>query len=219
MEIREILERVDHTLLQQTATWEEVKALCDEAMRFKTASVCIPASFVARASAYCAGRMKICTVVGFPNGYSTTAAKVFEAEDALGSGADEIDMVVDLGDVKDGAYDRAEEEIRAVKAACGGHVLKVIVETCLLTEAEKIELCGVVSRAGADYIKTSTGFSTGGATRGDVALFRKHLAPEVKIKASGGVRTFRDAADFIALGADRVGASALVKLAMEGKTL
>lgn len=215
MEAEEILRRVDHTLLTQTATWAEIQRACDEALRFHTASACIPPSYVKRAADYTGGALRLCTVIGFPNGYATTAVKALEAADAVRSGAHEIDMVIHLGSVKDGDDGAVLEELWAVKSACAGRVLKVIVETCLLTGEEKIRLCRLVSQAGADYIKTSTGFSTGGATLEDVDLFRAHLAPHVKIKASGGIRTLEDAERLIRHGADRVGASALVKLVME----
>ncbi|QNL43778.1 deoxyribose-phosphate aldolase [Oscillibacter hominis] len=216
MELKEILSRVDHTLLRPDATWEEIRALCDDGAAYSCASVCIPAAYVRQASDYVQGAVAVCTVVGFPNGYSTTAAKCFEAEEALASGASEIDMVINLGWLKDGRYHELEREIRAVKAACQRHVLKVIVETCLLTEEEKIRMCEVVSESGADFIKTSTGFSTGGATREDVALLRAHVAPGVKVKAAGGISSLRDAEDFIALGADRLGTSRIVKAVKEG---
>lgn len=212
MELNEILSRVDHTLLTQTATWEEIKTICDDAMHYHTASVCIPASYVKAASDYMGDRMKVCTVIGFPNGYSTTAVKVFETEDAIRNGADEIDMVVNLGWVKDQRWEDVLREIKAVKSSCEGRILKVIIETCLLTQAEKIKLCEIVSASGADYIKTSTGFSTGGATREDVELFRSHVAPHVKIKAAGGISSLQDAEDFIRLGAERLGTSRIVKL-------
>ena len=215
MEMQEILRRVDHTLLQQTATMEEIKALCDDAIRYHTASVCIPASYVKAASEYMGDKMKVCTVIGFPNGYSTTKVKVFETEDAIRHGADEIDMVINLGWVKDGRWDDILSEIKAVKESCGGRVLKVIVETCLLTREEKVKLCQIVSDSGADYIKTSTGFSTGGATREDIALFKAHVSPDVKIKAAGGIASLKDAEDMIALGADRLGTSRIVKLVKE----
>ena len=212
MELKEILSRVDHTLLTQTATWEEIKTICDDAIHYHTASVCIPASYVKAASEYMGDRMKVCTVIGFPNGYSTTAVKVFETEDAIRNGADEIDMVVNLGWVKDQRWDDVLQEIKSIKASCEGRILKVIVETCLLTEEEKIKLCEIVSASGADYIKTSTGFSTGGATREDVTLFREHVAPDVKIKAAGGIASLQDAEDFIRLGAERLGTSRIIKL-------
>ena len=211
MELCEILAACDHTLLSQTATWDDVRAVCDDAVRFGCASVCIPPSFVARASEYLSGALPVCTVIGFPNGYDTTAAKCFEAADAVKNGASEIDMVINIGWVKDGLYDDVLAEIRAVKEACAGKLLKVIIETCMLTDAEKIELCRVVSESGADYIKTSTGFGGGGATREDVALFKAHVAPHVKIKAAGGIANLDDARDFVALGADRLGTSRIVK--------
>ena len=213
MELSAILTHVDHTLLAPTATWEEIRTLCDDGIRFATASVCIPASFVKAAKEYVGNRLAICTVVGFPIGYSTTAAKCFEAAEAVKNGADEVDMVVNLGWVKDGRFDDVLAEIRAIKAACDGRILKVIIETCLLTEEEKVRLCEVVSLSGADYIKTSTGFSTGGATAADVALFAAHVQPHVKIKAAGGIATVADAEEFLKLGADRLGTSRLVKIA------
>ena len=209
--VKNILRRVDHTLLSQGATWEEIRAICDDGMKYGCASVCIPASYVKRAAEYVDGKIAICTVIGFPNGYSTTAAKCFETEDAVKNGASEIDMVINIGWVKDGLYDKVLSEIRDVKGHCRGKLLKVIIETCLLTDAEKIELYRVVSESGADYIKTSTGFGGGGATREDVALFKKHVAPHVKIKAAGGIADLNDAKDFIALGADRLGTSRIVK--------
>ena len=211
MELNEILSKVDHTLLAQTATWAEIKAICDDGMKYHTASVCIPASYVKQAKDYVGDKLPICTVIGFPNGYDTTAAKCFEASDAVEGGASEIDMVINIGWVKDGLYDKVLSEIRDVKGHCRGKLLKVIIETCLLTDAEKIELCRVVSESGADYIKTSTGFGGGGATREDVALFKAHVAPHVKIKAAGGIADLNDAKDFIALGADRLGTSRIVK--------
>ncbi len=217
MDVKEILSRCDHTLLAQTATWDEIRQICDDGIAYSTASVCIPASFVKQAKKYVGDKLTICTVIGFPNGYDTTAAKCFMASDAVKNGAGEVDMVINLGWVKEGRYEDVLEEIRAVKAACDGRLLKVIIETCLLTEAEKIAMCDVVSRSGAEYIKTSTGFSTGGATREDVALFAKHVAPHVKIKAAGGISTLQDAADFIALGADRLGTSRVVKIVKAGK--
>ena len=210
-ELQDILSRVDHTLLAQGATWKEIKAICDDGIKYGCASVCIPASYVKQAAEYVAGRIAVCTVIGFPNGYDTTAAKCFEASDAVANGASEIDMVINIGWVKDGLYDKVLSEIRDVKGHCRGKLLKVIIETCLLTDAEKIELCRVVSESGADYIKTSTGFGGGGATREDVALFKKHVAPHVKIKAAGGIAELNDAKDFIALGADRLGTSRIVK--------
>ena len=220
MEVREILYAVDHTLLRQTASWDEIRTLCDDGVKYGCASVCIPPTYVKQAADYLDGCLPVCTVIGFPNGYSTTAVKVFEAERAIADGAREIDMVINLGWVKDGRWDALLEEIRAVKAACGELTLKVIVETCLLTGEEKIKMCEIVSESGADFIKTSTGFSTGGATREDVALFRAHTAPHVKIKAAGGISTLQDAADFMALGANRLGTSrivALVKAAERGE--
>ena len=210
-ELQNILSRVDHTLLAQGATWKEIKAICDDGIKYGCASVCIPASYVKQAAEYVAGRIPVCTVIGFPNGYDTTAAKCFEASDAVANGASEIDMVINIGWVKDGLYDTVLSEIRDVKGHCHGKLLKVIIETCLLTDAEKIELCRVVSESDADYIKTSTGFGGGGATREDVALFKKHVAPHVKIKAAGGIADLNDAKDFIALGADRLGTSRIVK--------
>ena len=210
-ELQDILSRVDHTLLAQGATWKEIKAICDDGIKYGCASVCIPASYVKQAAEYVAGRIPVCTVIGFPNGYDTTAAKCFEASDAVANGASEIDMVINIGWEKDGLYDKVLSEIRDVEGHCRGKLLKVIIETCLLTDTEKIELCRVVSESGADYIKTSTGFGGGGATREDVALFKKHVAPHVKIKAAGGIADLNDAKDFIALGADRLGTSRIVK--------
>ncbi len=218
MDIGEILSKVDHTLLAQGATWEQIRGLCDEGMRYRVASVCIPASFVRAAKAYVGERLAICTVIGFPNGYSTTAAKVFETADALKNGADEIDMVINIGWVKDRRWDDVLAEIRAVKAACGEKILKVIVETCLLTDEEKVRMCQIVSASGADYIKTSTGFAGGGATREDVALFAANVAPHVKIKAAGGIGSLEDAEAFLRLGASRLGTSRIVKLAKNAET-
>lgn len=209
---KEILAHVDHTLLSVAATWDEIRDVVDDGIRFETASVCIPPRFVQAAAAHAAGRVKICTVIGFPNGYNTTAAKVFEAKDAVENGADEIDMVIPVGLVRDGAYAQVEAEIRAVKAACGGKLLKVIIETCLLTDDEKRRMCAVVAAAGADYIKTSTGFQVGGATFEDVALMREASPDTLKIKAAGGIASFADAERFLALGADRLGTSRLVKI-------
>lgn len=209
---KDILAKVDHTLLAQTATWEEIRQICDDGMRYETASVCIPPSYVEQAKNYVRDRLKICTVIGFPNGYNTTAVKEFETKDALKKGADEIDMVINLGWVKDGRFDLVEKEIRTLKDACGGNVLKVIIETCLLTEDEKVKMCEVVTNSGADFIKTSTGFSTSGATFADVALFKEHVGPQVKIKAAGGISSFADAEKFVELGADRLGTSRLVKI-------
>lgn len=215
MRIGEILRHVDHTLLSQTATWEEIRKLCDEAIEYQTASVCIPPSYVQQAKEYVGSRMAVCTVIGFPNGYHTTAVKAAETADAVKNGADEVDMVINLGWVKDGRYDLAEEEIRAVKKAAGGRILKVIIETCFLTEEEKIKLCGTVTRAGADYIKTSTGFGGAGATFDDIRLFAEHVGSGVKIKAAGGISTLEDAERFLELGADRLGTSRIVKLAKQ----
>ena len=213
MELKEILSKCDHTLLGQASTWNEIKAICDDGMKYATASVCIPASFVKQAKEYTGERLAICTVIGFPNGYATTASKCFMAHDAVSNGADEVDMVINIGWAKEGKWDAITEEIRAIKAACKGKLLKVIIETCLLTDDEKIALCKCVSDSGADYIKTSTGFSTAGATFHDVELFAKHVAPHVKIKAAGGISSLEDAEKFIALGASRLGTSRVVKLA------
>lgn len=213
MELSEILKKCDHTLLSQTATWDQIRQVCDDGMAYQTASVCIPTAYVQQAKAYVGKKLAICTVIGFPNGYDTTEAKCFMAGDAVEKGADEIDMVINIGWVKDGRYDLVLEEIRAVKAACKGKLLKVIIETCLLTDEEKINLCQVVSASGADYIKTSTGFSTGGATFRDVELFAAHVGPDVKIKAAGGISSLEDAEKFLALGASRLGTSRVVKIA------
>ena len=213
MELSEILKKCDHSLLAQTATWDEIRAICDDGMKYSTASVCIPASFVKQAKEYVGSRLAICTVIGFPNGYSTTAAKCFETMDAVANGADEIDMVINIGWAKEGKYDELRDEIAAVKAACGDRILKVIIETCLLSDEEKICMCKVVSASGADFIKTSTGFSKAGATFADVELFAKHVSPHVKIKAAGGISSLDDAEKFIALGASRLGTSRIVKLA------
>ena len=213
MELKTILSKCDHTLLAQTATWEEIKAICDDGMKYHTASVCIPASFVKQAKDYVGENLPICTVIGFPNGYDTTAAKCFMASDAVDNGADEVDMVINIGWAKEGRFDAVRDEIAAVKKACKGRLLKVIIETCLLTDEEKIALCKAVSDSGADYIKTSTGFSTGGATFHDVELFAAHVAPHVKIKAAGGISSLADAEEFIRLGASRLGTSRIVKLA------
>ena len=211
MELKEILSKCDHTLLAQTATWEQIRAICDDGMKYGCASVCIPASYVRQAAAYVEGKLPICTVIGFPNGYDTTAAKCFMASDAVENGASEIDMVINLGWVKDRKWDDLLAEIRAVKEACHGKLLKVIIECCFLTDEEKIKLCEIVTASGADYIKTSTGFGGGGATREDVALFAKHVGPRVKIKAAGGIADLKDAEDFIRLGASRLGTSRIVK--------
>lgn len=213
MEIRELLAVTDHTLLKPDATLAQIKTLCDEGVRFGTASVCIPPSFVRQAADYLDGRLSVCTVVGFPNGYTTTAAKVFETQDAVANGADEIDMVIHIGWLKEQRYDLLLGEIRSVKAACGGKILKVIVETCLLTEAEKIKMCEIVSESGADFIKTSTGFSKGGATPEDIRLFAAHVASHVKIKAAGGIASIADARALVESGADRLGSSRMVALA------
>ena len=213
MELQTILSKCDHTLLAQTATWAEIKAVCDDGIKYHTASVCIPASFVKQAKAYVGEKLPICTVIGFPNGYDTTAAKCFMASDAVDNGADEVDMVINIGWAKEGKFHAVRDEIAAVKKACKGKLLKVIIETCLLTDEEKIALCKAVSDSGADYIKTSTGFSKAGATFEDVALFKKHVAPHVKIKAAGGISSLEDAEKFIELGADRVGTSRIVKIA------
>lgn len=210
MEVKEILSKCDHTLLAQTATWKEIQAICDDGMKYGCASVCIPASYVKQAAEYVAGKLPICTVIGFPNGYDTTAAKCFMATDAVENGAEEVDMVINLGWVKDQKWDDLLAEIKAVKAACKGRLLKVIIECCFLTDEEKIKMCEIVTASGAEYIKTSTGFGTGGATREDVALLRENLPKQVKLKASGGIRTLADGEAYLALGADRLGASALV---------
>ena len=213
MELSEILAACDHTLLAQTATWADIRAVCDDGMKYHTASVCIPASFVKQAKEYVGDKLTICTVIGFPNGYDTTAAKCFMATDAVDNGAGEVDMVINIGWAKEGKWDEITAEIAAIKKACKGRLLKVIIETCLLTDEEKIALCKCVSDAGADYIKTSTGFSTAGATFHDVELFAKHVAPHVKIKAAGGISSLEDAEKFMELGASRLGTSRIVKLA------
>ena len=213
MELKTILSHCDHTLLSQTATWEQIKAICDDGIRYQTASVCIPPSYVKQAKEYVGNQLKICTVIGFPNGYNTTSVKAFEANQAVKEGADEIDMVINIGWVKEGKFDAVRDEIAAVKAACKGKLLKVIIETCLLTDEEKIAMCKAVSESGADYIKTSTGFSTAGATFHDVELFAANVAPHVKIKAAGGISSLEDAEKFIELGASRLGTSRIVKLA------
>lgn len=212
MEIKEILSKVDHTLLAQGATWSEIKAICDDGMKYQTASVCIPASYVKEAKEYVGEKLAICTVIGFPNGYSTTATKVFECRDALNNGADEIDTVINICDLKNKNYDAILDELRALKAVCGDKILKVIIETCLLTDEEKIKMCEIVTESGADFIKTSTGFSTAGATFHDVELFAKHVGKNVKIKAAGGISSIADAEEFIRLGADRLGTSRIVKI-------
>ena len=213
MELKDILAKCDHTLLAQTATWEEIKAICDDGMKYSTASVCIPASFVKQAKEYVGERLAICTVIGFPNGYATTKAKCFMAADAVENGADEVDMVINIGWAKEGKWEDLTAEIAAIKAACGGKILKVIIETCLLTDEEKIALCKCVSDSSADFIKTSTGFSKAGATFADVELFAKHVAPHVQIKAAGGISSLEDAEKFIELGATRLGTSRVVKIA------
>lgn len=212
MDIREILRHVDHTLLAQTATWEEIRQICNDAIKYQTASVCIPPSYVRVAAEYVQGKMAVCTVIGFPNGNMTTGTKEFETREAIANGASEIDMVINLGWLKDQKYDLVEEEIRILKAACGKNILKVIIETCLLTREEKIKMCEIVTRAGADYIKTSTGFAGGGATFEDVRLFAENVGEGVKIKAAGGIATMEDAEEFLALGADRLGTSRIIKL-------
>ena len=213
MNINEILAKCDHTLLGQASTWADIKAICDDGMKYATASVCIPASFVKQAKEYVGEKLAICTVIGFPNGYATTAAKCFMTTDAVDNGADEVDMVINIGWAKEGKWDEITAEIAAIKKACKGKLLKVIIETCLLTDEEKIALCKCVSDSGADYIKTSTGFSTAGATFADVELFAKHVAPHVKIKAAGGISSIEDAEKFIELGASRLGTSRIVKIA------
>ena len=212
MTYRDILKKVDHTLLKQPSTWEQIREICDDAVKYGTASVCIPPSYVKQAKGYVGDRMKICTVIGFPNGYNTTTVKEFETRDAIENGADEIDMVINIGWVKDGRYDLVEEEIRCLKAACGDKILKVIIETCLLTDTEKIRMCEVVTAAKADFIKTSTGFSKAGATFDDIALFASHVGENVQIKAAGGISSFADADEFVKLGADRLGTSRIVKI-------
>lgn len=212
MDAKKILGHVDHTLLLQGSTWEEIKQICDDAIAYGTASVCIPPSYVKQAKEYVGDKMAVCTVIGFPNGYMTTKTKEFETKDALANGADEIDMVINIGWVKDGKFDCVEEEIRTLKAACGEKILKVIIETCLLTDEEKIRMCQAVTNAGADYIKTSTGFSKAGATFADVELFAKHVGPNVKIKAAGGISSMDDAEKFLELGADRLGTSRIIKI-------
>ena len=212
MDKRDVLKTVDHTLLTQNATWEEIKAILDDAMKYETASACIPAAYVKQAAEYVEGKLPICTVIGFPNGYSTTATKVFETKDAIANGASEIDMVINIGFLKDKRYDEIREEIRKIHEACDGKILKVIIETCLLTEEEKIKMCELVTEAGAEFIKTSTGFSKAGATFADVKLMHDHVGEGVKVKAAGGISSFEDAEEFIRLGADRLGTSRLVKI-------
>lgn len=215
MDRKEIFSRVDHTLLTQTATWSEIKQICDDAIAYKVASVCIPPSYVKRVKEYVRDDMAVCTVIGFPNGYQTTEVKVFETKDAIANGADEIDMVINIGTLKDRECSKIIEEIKQIKEACGKRILKVIIETCLLTDDEKIRMCEVVNEAGADFIKTSTGFSKAGATFEDVALFSGHVGANVRIKAAGGITSFDDAEQFINLGADRLGTSRIVKLAKD----
>ena len=217
MEMNEILSKVDHTLLSQGATWDEIRAICDDGMKYHTASVCIPASYVKQAAEYVGGKLAICTVIGFPNGYSTTKAKCFEATDAVENGAEEVDMVINIGWVKDCKWEELLAEIKAVKAACHGKLLKVIIETCLLTDEEKIKMCEIVSNSGAEYIKTSTGFSSAGATFHDVELFAQHVTNGVKIKAAGGISSIDDAEKFIALGASRLGTSRIVKIVKQNE--
>ena len=212
MNIQDIMNKVDHTLLGQAATWEEIRQILDDAMKYETASACIPASYVKQEAEYVQGKLPICTVIGFPNGYSTTATKVFETKDAIANGAAEIDMVINVGMLKDQRYEELEEEIRQIHEACDGKILKVIIETCLLSDEEKIKMCEIVTKAGAEFIKTSTGFSTAGATFDDVALMRKHVGPEVQVKAAGGISSFDDAEKFVELGAARLGTSRLVKI-------
>lgn len=212
MDVKEILGHVDHTLLTQTVTWEEIRQICDDGIAYGVASVCIPPSFVKQAKEYVQDKMAVCTVIGFPNGYMTTKTKEFETKDALENGADEIDMVINLGWAKEGRFDLIEEEIRTLKAVCKDKILKVIIETCLLTEEEKVAMCQTVTRSGADYIKTSTGFSKAGATFADIELFAKNIGPDVKMKAAGGISSMDDARKFLELGADRLGTSRIVKL-------
>ena len=212
MEQKKVLGIVDHTLLGVASTWEEIKEILDDAMKYETASACIPAAYVKEAAEYVNGKLPICTVIGFPNGYSTTATKVFETKDAIANGADEIDMVINVGALKNKRYQDIEDEIRAIHEACDGKILKVIIEICLLTEEEKIKMCEIVTKAGAEFIKTSTGFSTGGATFDDVALMKKNIGPDVKVKAAGGISSFNDAEKFMSLGADRLGTSRLIKI-------
>lgn len=212
MEIKEILSYVDHTLLSQTATWDEIKAICDDGIKYGCASVCIPPSYVKKASEYVNGKIAICTVIGFPNGYNTTKAKCFEAFDAVENGAEEIDMVINIGMLKDKRYEELLSEVSEVKKACNGKLLKVIIETCLLTDEEKVKMCEIVSKSGADFIKTSTGFSTGGATREDIKLFNENVESHLKIKAAGGISSIKDAEDMLSLGAERLGTSRIVKI-------
>ncbi len=217
MDRKDIFRAVDHTLLAPDAVWEEIRQLCDDAVTYQTASVCIPPSYVKRAKEYLGDRMAVCTVIGFPNGYNTTAAKVFETRDALANGADEIDMVINIGDLKDRNYQNIFDEIRLLKDVCGNHILKVIIETCLLTDEEKVKMCGIVTEAGADYIKTSTGFSRAGATSADIQLLSGNVGPNVKVKAAGGISSFSEAEEFLRLGASRLGTSRIVRLAKAGE--
>lgn len=217
MTINDILSKCDHTILSQTATWDDVKAICDDGIKYNTASVCIPPCYVKKAKEYVGNRLKICTVIGFPNGYNTTAVKCFETAEAIKNGADEIDMVINIGELRAKNFDFVLEDIKAVKNTCGSTLLKVIIETCLLTEEEKIKMCEIVTESGAEYIKTSTGFSTAGATKEDVALFAKHIGNDVKIKAAGGISSISDAEDFVNLGASRLGTSRIVKIVKEGE--
>lgn len=219
MDKKDVLKIVDHTLLTQTATWDEIRQILDDAMKYETASACIPASYVKQAAEYVGGKLPICTVIGFPNGYNTTAVKVFETKDAIANGAEEIDMVINIGHLKDKKYQEIEDEIRQIYEACNGKILKVIIETCLLTEEEKIKMCEIVTSAGAEYIKTSTGFSTSGATFADVELMKKYVGKDVKVKAAGGISSFDDAEEFMRLGADRLGTSRLVKIAKVESTI
>lgn len=219
MDKKDVLKIVDHTLLTQTATWDEIRQILDDAMKYETASACIPASYVKQAAEYVGGKLPICTVIGFPNGYNTAAVKVFETKDAIANGAEEIDMVINIGHLKDKKYQEIEDEIRQIYEACNGKILKVIIETCLLTEEEKIKMCEIVTSAGAEYIKTSTGFSTSGATFADVELMKKYVGKDVKVKAAGGISSFDDAEEFMRLGADRLGTSRLVKIAKVESTI
>lgn len=218
MNAGEVLKHVDHTLLQQTATWDEIRQICDEAMEYQTASICIPPSYVKQAADYVQGKVSVCTVIGFPNGYMTTKTKEFETKDAIANGASEIDMVINIGWLKDKKYDDIQEEIRILKTACGDNILKVIIETCLLTDEEKVKMCEIVTKAGADYIKTSTGFSSAGATFADVKLFAQNIGADVKIKAAGGISSMNDAEQFLELGADRLGTSRMIKIVKNENT-
>ncbi|WP_035765883.1 deoxyribose-phosphate aldolase [Butyrivibrio sp. NC2002] len=219
MDIKEILNHCDHTLLKQEATWDQIKEIADDGMKYNTASICIPPCYIKRAKEYVGDKLQLCTVIGFPNGNMTTATKVFETKDALANGADEIDMVINIGELRAKNYDYVLNEIKEIKAACGNKILKVIIETCLLTDEEKIKMCELVTEAGADYIKTSTGFSTAGATFADIELFSKHIGPNVKMKAAGGIGSIADAEKFMSLGADRLGTSRIVKIVKEENLL